>query len=871
MNIFPESAGLHGAELIGEGGTGLVYSAYAAPQQRIAVKVAINDSPATRKLFHTEYTLLRSLSHPGIIKLHDFGYTTDNRPYFVMELLSGGDLYSFTDRLAPKDRFHPLGRILPALEYLHRLDIIHRDLKGENVLFDAEHRPRLTDLGLATGCCDNDTARAGTVEYMAPEIIDKCEATPAADIYSLGVMLYRMATGRLPFTSDDPLQIISLKHDHNDVDVSELNSIVTPRFAQLVRRCLDPEPAQRPKSVGDIAEQLQVDGLIDDSDLDPSTARSYLHHYLWAYNVSFIKQEIPAVEHDFLINDAYQGETTRLLDAISDHLQIAGFAVSRTSQAQITYSLSDGASHVVRLGGTSPTSHNFRQVSYAELDRFAFDAILRKLFPSGYDAGVTDMLYRLSGGNMALINLLLLQFEDQGLLNVKAGRITLPRDQVFRFQPSEEYFDAVALMLPSVNEGSLAAVSLFAADAFDNPHDIVVESASISAIDLEDLIVSGILTSDTFQFVKTYYREYFYGRLSQEEKVSLHCEWVALLDNGLVVTDVDLDEQLFYHLAGAGRAEPAAEVAVQLAERFRSEQKPDRARAYLTQAQSLPMNEIGLDLRVKLLMISGDIRKDAGDYDRAISDYARLIRLATRSGNNAMLAEAYKDLGDVYKSKRDYRRGNHVLDHAVGLYGKLGDELELSHCFNNIGNIQWLIGDLSGAAINYETALEVQRHLGARRDIASTLSNLGTVKLVQKHIAEGIRLCEESLAIKQEIGDWPEYARTANNLGAIYYEIEDLQKATDYLERIVAHQPDPGCGKGNPLQLRKSLRGRVASRQLSEGRRLVILRISARKTERLLTPREFRHDARVTHAHYRPLPPRRRTIGRCRASGAQRR
>ncbi|MCX6831662.1 MAG: serine/threonine-protein kinase, partial [candidate division Zixibacteria bacterium] len=182
--MFPESAGLSGAQQIGEGGAGRVYSACHSQWGQVAVKVAIDSDPAAQSLFISEYTLLRSLSHPGIIRLLDFGHTLDHRSFIVMELLSGGDFYSWATGQPVERRFQPLGGIISALDYIHTLGIIHRDLKGENILFDGRHRARVTDLGLATSESESRNTRAGTLEYMAPEVIDNREATPAADIYS---------------------------------------------------------------------------------------------------------------------------------------------------------------------------------------------------------------------------------------------------------------------------------------------------------------------------------------------------------------------------------------------------------------------------------------------------------------------------------------------------------------------------------------------------------------------------------------------------------------------------------------------------------------------------------------------------------------
>jgi serine/threonine protein kinase len=779
--MFPESTGLRGAELIGEGGAGFVYSAHHSRYGQVAVKVAINSDPATQNLFRSEYRLLRSLSHPGIIKLLDFGQTLDHRSFIIMELLSGGDLYSWAAGQRVERRFQPLGTVISALNYIHTLGIIHRDLKGENLLFDSRLGVRVTDLGLAVGEGESRHTRAGTLEYMAPEVIDNQEATPAADIYSLGVILFRLATGRLPFESPDPLQIISLKHHPDELDGEMIATVVSDRVADMVRQCLDPDPALRPRSVTEIAEQLLLANLINKEDVDTHSMDHYLHHHIRSYNTSYAKQELRHLTTDYLMRDHHQGATTSLLETIADALKTSGCDAILDSTTTLSYTGTDSHQHTICLIDSASSPVAQATIEYPELDRFAFDAILAKLFTGGVDDAISDLLYEYSGGNISLLKLLLNGLEHQSQIDLKAGRILLQRDRLFAFEPTKEYFEAVAAMLPELSGDLAAAVALLSADPFGNPPLTLLETSRITKQMLPELADLGVLKHDDYQFARSYYREYYYHSLSLSERTTVHQEWVAQIDRGLVGDEEARTEQLFHHLVGAVKTDRAIETAIALAQRYREEQQPGKARMVLTRVSALPIASVSVDLQLRLLLISESIYKDAGDFGHALSDCARSVRLARRSDNKAILVKAYEDLGDIYKSKRDYRRGNRVLDCAVKLYGELGDELGLSHCLNNIGNILWIIGDLKGAATNYETALEVQRRLGAKKDTASSLSNLGGIKLVQHQYDDSIALYKESIAIKREIGDWPELARTANNLAVAYFEMDELQVANDYL------------------------------------------------------------------------------------------
>jgi len=472
---------------------------------------------------------------------------------------------------------------------------------------------------------------------------------------------------------------------------------------------------QRPRSVTEIAEQLLLANLISKDDIDPQSIDHYLHHYVCSYNASFAKQELRCLTTDYVIKDHHQGAMTGLLETIADSLKTSGHGATLDSPETLTYTATDGRRHTICLSVAAGHSLDPVTIEYPELDRFAFDAILTKLFPGSVEGAVSDLLYEYSGGNINLLQLLLKGLERQSQIDLKAGRILLQRERLFEFEPIEEYFEAIAEMLPELPEDLNAVVAFLSADPFGIPRDDLIATSKLNKESLTALVDIGVLTHNHYRFARSYYRNFYYHSLSLSERTTVHQEWAAQIDNDLISDEAIRDEQLFYHLVGAAQTERAIETAISLANRFRQEQQPDKARLLLTRVAALPTSTVRVDLQLGLLTISGVIHKDAGNFDRALSDSARSVRLANRSGNTAILAKVYQSLGDIYKSKSDYRRGNRVLDRAVKLFGELGDELELSHCFNNIGNILWVVGDLDGAAVNYETALEVQRRLGAKK------------------------------------------------------------------------------------------------------------------------------------------------------------
>ncbi len=198
--------------LLGRGGMGMVYLAERADgafQMKAAVKVVplALASPEIEERFRRERQFLASLDHPGIARLIDGGVTGAGLPYLVMEFVDGLhiDSYCVTRRLDERARIELMRQVLDALTYIHTRSVVHRDLKPSNILADAGGNPRLLDFGLATlvnaggdGSITNTGVFAFTPDYASPEQAQGRPVTYSSDIYSAGVVLHRLLTGRVP-------------------------------------------------------------------------------------------------------------------------------------------------------------------------------------------------------------------------------------------------------------------------------------------------------------------------------------------------------------------------------------------------------------------------------------------------------------------------------------------------------------------------------------------------------------------------------------------------------------------------------------------------------------------------------------------------
>lgn len=250
--------------LLGEGGMASVYRARQVNFNReVAIKViktGLQSGDFFRR-FEREAQIVANLSHPHILKVFDYGQHEDT-VYIVMELMTGGSLAQLIEReRLPLDRVaRLLSQIADALDYAHEQGIVHRDLKPQNVLLDGRGNAILTDFGIvkvltgnATNLTQTGTAM-GTPSYMAPEQWTGDHPLDArTDTYALGVTLYEMLAGRLPFTGDTPAQLLYQHLQRTPPSILTSRPDLPPVVEAVVNRSLGKTPEERFQSAGELS------------------------------------------------------------------------------------------------------------------------------------------------------------------------------------------------------------------------------------------------------------------------------------------------------------------------------------------------------------------------------------------------------------------------------------------------------------------------------------------------------------------------------------------------------------------------------------------------------------------------------------------
>jgi serine/threonine protein kinase len=217
----------------------------------------------TLERFRNELKLARRISHRNVCRMYDL--SEEARTSFItMEYVSGEDLKSFIRRVGQL----PVGQALSitvqvaeGLAEAHRLNVVPRDLKPQNIMIDRDGIARIMDFGIARSLKAKGITGAGvmigTPEYMSPEQVEGQEADPRADIYALGVILFEMLTGRVPFAGDTPLSVALKQKSEDTPDPLSFNPQIPEELSRLILRCLEKDKEKRYAHAEDVLAELK--------------------------------------------------------------------------------------------------------------------------------------------------------------------------------------------------------------------------------------------------------------------------------------------------------------------------------------------------------------------------------------------------------------------------------------------------------------------------------------------------------------------------------------------------------------------------------------------------------------------------------------
>ena len=254
-------------EELGKGGMGKVYKVLDKDiDEKVALKLLNPEIAAdehTIKRFRNELKFARKISHKNVCRMYDLS-KEEGTHYITMEYVPGEDLKSMIrmmGQLSAGKAIVVARQVCEGLVEAHRLGVVHRDLKPQNIMIDREGNSRIMDFGIARSLkakgITGEGVIIGTPEYMSPEQVEGKEADERSDIYALGVILYEMVTGQVPFAGDTPLSIAVKHKTEAPRDPREINSLVPDDLSQVILKCMEKDTGKRYQKAEELLSELK--------------------------------------------------------------------------------------------------------------------------------------------------------------------------------------------------------------------------------------------------------------------------------------------------------------------------------------------------------------------------------------------------------------------------------------------------------------------------------------------------------------------------------------------------------------------------------------------------------------------------------------
>lgn len=793
-------------ELVGMGGMGIVYR---ARDRRLDVEVAVKllnadraADPETLQRFERELVLARQVSHPSVVRIHDIGQDGD-RHFLTMDFVPGRSLKDVLEEDGPMsaEQAAAVGRDLAAaLGAAHDKGVVHRDLKPANVLMDEEGRARITDFGVARSLSGRGPTRTGhvlgTPDYLSPEQALGESVDGRSDIYALGLLLYEMVSGELPFSTDSADESLAQRLAGRPRDLTKTGADAPAWLESIIERCLARDREDRYQNARDLRVDLEhhaaTRGRRRNSWRLAAAGAVVLGAVLglvWLfYPVPGERDSPPEVA-------GAPGADEKPASSVA----VVPFA-DETGRPELAW-VSTGVAEMIAVDLAQAPS----------LEVVDSLRVFRTVRDLGLGAGVlSDSDARQLAGLLEAELLIMGRVRSAGDgLRLEARLTGVDRsgamERFNRDVPGPgELLDAAGGLTADMRE------RLEVQPAEDSQPAL---SSSPEALSAYGDGVKRLAQGDTLAAVEPLER-------AVEEDPAFAAAWVRLADaRGSLGYPGEASEAA--ERAVAELDNPDGRVALE-ARALRASLEGDTDRALELRHRLVERFPNDIEARVRLGELQGDsgrldaaretlsavVEQDAshprawyllgkfsilaGESRRAIDDYlVRALVVQNRLGNAQGRADVLNAMGIAYSEVADLKQAQEHYAKAAELRREIGDRRGVAATLSNLAQIQALRGDYEGARQRLTQALEAYRELGNSSGVAHIHNEFGLLAEEQGDFEEALKHYRDALRVRRELGDARAVAESLLNVGYTYFVLGEYDNAAVYTRQALdSYQED---------------------------------------------------------------------------------
>jgi serine/threonine protein kinase/tetratricopeptide (TPR) repeat protein len=798
-------------QLLGEGGMGAVYKAQDRELDRpVALKLIrpeLAASPAILARFKQELLLSHQVTHKNVVRIYDLG-DADGVKFITMEFVEGRDLRALIQekkKFSPEEAVEIMQQVCCALEAAHSVGVIHRDLKPQNIMRDKTGRILVMDFGLArTVGGDGMTqtgALVGTMEYMSPEQALTQDLDQRSDLYTAGLILYELLTGKMPFKAESALASLIKRTQERAIPVSDHDETIPGVLSAIVSKCLERDPNLRYQSASEMLRDLDAwQGNCAAATLSFQPAvKPWAQTLPWSL-IATVATVILLAALGWLLRD-------KLLSAVSKQPVSGG---PRVSLAILPFRNASGDSSVDWLG---PSLADMLSTDVGQ------SAQVRTVSPTSLHQIFIDL--RISSTTVLAPATIRRVADFSNADRVVWGQYAKFGDQIRIDATLQDIKNdrSIPLKIEVPSEKEIPG-------AIDRLAESIRQKLALPENVLKELKASSFQpTSSSVEALRDYDQGIGFQRDGKNLDARKQFEAATKADPNFALAFSKL-AQTYSSLGYDGEAEQSAQKAVTLSRDLPEAEKylisairlqviknyPEAIKVYENLAKVSPDNSDVQSALASLYQDSGDLVKARDYYQKVLSSNPKdvaatldLGRIEIKSGdpqgsldslNRAyslavqvdnqeqkaaslhLMAVAYRMLSKPQEVLRNEQE-------ALTIWRHIGQKRGLAFSLNEIAKAQASLGKTKDALSNFQEALQIRREIGDKRGLGDTLIDMGNFSDDRGDHDQALKMYKEALQLERDIGSESLQAICLNNIGTAYSEKGQYEDALTYYQQAL--------------------------------------------------------------------------------------